>query len=219
LTCSRKRPNSRACRRLAEDDRQTDAVVAKTCLAKRPGGMVTQQSAPPSQASPFPRLPVLFVPLLLVAMFAAAALLALSLPLRLPPGSFCWYVAVDPDAFQRMRSGQAPAIDFFAPVGPMGYNLWGWLDQAFPLAQIPHRSRLQRRGGESALAAGGKRYPAMSRNVLKVRSVMAAPHRAVIAWLVTRCAAACCPVAGVAISFPANRSASHCRAWRRPASA
>ena len=86
MTCSRKRPNSRACRRLAEDDRQTDAVVAKTCLAKRPGGMVTQQSAPPSQASPFPRLPVLFVPLLLVAMFAAAALLALSLPLRLPPG-------------------------------------------------------------------------------------------------------------------------------------
>jgi hypothetical protein len=34
-----------------------------------------------------------------------------------------------------MRSGQAPAIDFFAPVGPMGCNLWGWLDQAFPLAQ------------------------------------------------------------------------------------
>ncbi len=131
MTCSRKRHNSRACRRLAEDDRQTDAVVAKTCLAKRPGGMVAQQSALPSQASPFPRLPVLFVPLLLVAMFAAAALLALSLPL----GSFCRDVAVDPDAFQRMRSGQAPAIDFFAPVGSMGYDLGGWLHQVFPLAQ------------------------------------------------------------------------------------
>jgi len=131
LTCSRKRHNSRACRRLAEDDRQTDAVVAKTCLAKRPGGMVTQQSAPPSQASPFPRLPVLFVPLLLVAMFAAAALLALSLPLLLPPGPFCRDAAVDPDAFRRMRSGQAPAIAFFAPVGPMGYDLGGWLHQAF----------------------------------------------------------------------------------------
>jgi hypothetical protein len=51
---------------LAEDGRQTDAVVGKTCLAKRPGAMMTQQSLPPSQASPFPRLPVLFVPVLFV---------------------------------------------------------------------------------------------------------------------------------------------------------
>ena len=97
--------------------------------------MMTQQSTPSSQASPFSRLPVLFVPLLLVAMFAAAALLALSLPLRLPLGSFYWDVAVYLDAFQRMGSGQAPAIDFFAPVGPLGYYLGAWLHRSFPLAQ------------------------------------------------------------------------------------
>jgi hypothetical protein len=73
--------------------------------------------------------------LLLVALFTAGAGLALSLPLRLPLGSFYWDVAVYLDAFQRMRTGQVPAIDFFAPVGPLGYYLGAWLHGLFPLAQ------------------------------------------------------------------------------------
>jgi hypothetical protein len=67
---------------------ETDAVVGKTCLAKRPGAMMTQQSAPPSQASPFPRLPVLFVPVLFVPVLlgrnvrgsSAAGLVAAAAP-------------------------------------------------------------------------------------------------------------------------------------------
>ena len=59
---------------------------------------------------------------------SAAGLVAAAAPAA---GSFCRDAAVDPDAFRRMRSGQAPAIAFFAPVGPMGYDLGGWLHQAF----------------------------------------------------------------------------------------
>jgi hypothetical protein len=58
---------------------KTDAVVGKTCLAKRPGAMMTQQSLPPSQASPSHLLPVLFVPVLLgrnVRSSSAAGLVA-----------------------------------------------------------------------------------------------------------------------------------------------
>ena len=96
---------------------------------------MTQQSARPSRPLPVFHLPSLLVPLLLVVLFTAGAILALSLPLRLPLGSFYWDVAVYLDAFQRIRTGQAPAIDFFAPVGPLGYYLGAWLHQAFPLAQ------------------------------------------------------------------------------------
>lgn len=74
-------------------------------------------------------------PVLIVLAFAAGALMALSLPLRLPLGSFYWDVAVYLDAFQRIRLGQAPAIDFFAPVGPLSYYSGALLHQLFPNAQ------------------------------------------------------------------------------------
>jgi hypothetical protein len=73
--------------------------------------------------------------LLLVGTFAAGAIVALSLPLRLPLGAFYWDVAVYLDAFQRIRLGQSPAIDFFAPVGPLGYYLGALLHHIFPNAQ------------------------------------------------------------------------------------
>lgn len=75
------------------------------------------------------------LPLLLVATFTAGALVALSLPLRLPLGAFYWDVAVYLDAFHRIGLGQAPAIDFFAPVGPLSYYTGALLQQAFPDAQ------------------------------------------------------------------------------------
>ena len=71
----------------------------------------------------------------LLALFAAAAMLALSMPLRLPLGAFYWDAAVYLDAFQRIHIGQMPAVDFFAPVGPAGYYLGAWLHSAFPQAQ------------------------------------------------------------------------------------
>ena len=71
----------------------------------------------------------------LLAGFAAAAVVALVLPLRLPLGSFYWDLVVYLDAFQRIRTGQAPALDFFAPVGPLGYYLGYAMQRVFPNAQ------------------------------------------------------------------------------------
>lgn len=71
----------------------------------------------------------------LLAGFAAAAGVALALPLRLPLGSFYWDLVVYLDAFQRIRTGQAPALDFFAPVGPLGYYLGYAMQRVFPNAQ------------------------------------------------------------------------------------
>ncbi|WP_439498296.1 hypothetical protein [Bosea sp. (in: a-proteobacteria)] len=73
--------------------------------------------------------------LLIVAVFAAGALVALWLPVRLPLGAFYWDVAVYLDAFQRIGMGQAPAIDFFAPVGPLSYYSGALLHHVFPNAQ------------------------------------------------------------------------------------
>lgn len=71
----------------------------------------------------------------LLAGFAAAAIMALTLPLRLPLGSFYWDMVVYLDAFQRIGTGQAPALDFFAPVGPLGYYLGFAMQRVFPNAQ------------------------------------------------------------------------------------
>lgn len=97
--------------------------------------MVINQGAQHVRA-PFASRPTMqLLPLLIVAAFAAGALVALSLPVRLPLGSFYWDVAVYLDAFQRIRLGQAPAIDFFAPVGPLSYYSGALLHQLFPNAQ------------------------------------------------------------------------------------
>lgn len=67
--------------------------------------------------------------------FAAGAALALGLPLTVPLGSNAWDSVAYLDAIQRIRSGQAPGLDFFAPVGPLGYYLAAALDHLFPRAQ------------------------------------------------------------------------------------
>ena len=72
---------------------------------------------------------------LLIAAFALAAIAALSLPLRLPLGPNAWDTAVYLDAVQRIRMGQVPSLDFFAPVGPLGYYGAALLDTLFPSAQ------------------------------------------------------------------------------------
>ena len=74
-------------------------------------------------------------PGLWIAAFAVAAVAALSLKLRLPLGPNAWDTAVYLDAVQRIRMGQLPSLDFFAPVGPLGYYGAALLDALFPQAQ------------------------------------------------------------------------------------
>ncbi len=73
-------------------------------------------------------------PLVWLIAFALCVLLGLALPLRLPLGPNYWDTAVYLDAVQRIRSGQAPGLDFFAPVGPLGYYLAAALDALFSRA-------------------------------------------------------------------------------------
>ncbi|MGE7468956.1 hypothetical protein ACQKLX_05930 [Bosea sp. NPDC003192] len=73
-------------------------------------------------------------PVIWLAAFLAFVLAGLLLPLRLPLGSYYWDTAVYLDAAQRIREGQVPNIDFFAPVGPLGYYLVAGLDRLFPTA-------------------------------------------------------------------------------------
>lgn len=74
-------------------------------------------------------------PALWLVAFVAFVLAGLLLPLRLPLGPNYWDTAIYLDAVQRIHSGQVPAIDFFAPVGPLGYYLAAGLEALFPHAQ------------------------------------------------------------------------------------
>lgn len=87
-------------------------------------GVGEELAATPAWASPTPWL----------IAFTGLVLAALILPLRLPLGPHYWDTAVYFDAAQRIREGQVPNIDFFAPVGPLGYYLVAGLDRLFPNA-------------------------------------------------------------------------------------
>ncbi|MET0599036.1 MAG: hypothetical protein ABWZ57_14360 [Mesorhizobium sp.] len=84
-------------------------------------------------------------PLLPLVLALAVVLLLLSLPLSLPVGPMYWDVFIYYDAANRIFDGQMPVVDFFTPVGPLGYYLFaGWL-ALFPNAQpvlIAHWSLL-----------------------------------------------------------------------------
>lgn len=77
----------------------------------------------------------LLSPGLWIAAFAALAVVALSLKLRLPLGPNAWDTVVYLDAAWRIGLGQVPSIDFFVPVGPLGFYLTAWLNGLFPQAQ------------------------------------------------------------------------------------
>ncbi|MCY0095953.1 hypothetical protein [Hoeflea ulvae] len=57
-----------------------------------------------------------------------------SLPLVLPIGPMYWDVLIYYDAIGRIAQGQWPAIDFFAPVGPLEYFFAAFSAQVFPNA-------------------------------------------------------------------------------------
>lgn len=68
------------------------------------------------------------------ATFLLLILLGLSLPLRVPLGPNYWDTDVYLDAIYRIRLGQVPSVDFFAPVGPLGYWLAAAIQSVFPNA-------------------------------------------------------------------------------------
>ncbi|WP_435655418.1 hypothetical protein [Brucella pituitosa] len=59
----------------------------------------------------------------------------LSIPLTVPIGPMYWDTYLYLDAAQRINTGQIPSVDFFTPVGPLGYYLFSWGQKLFPQAQ------------------------------------------------------------------------------------
>jgi hypothetical protein len=83
------------------------------------------------------RVPARFLgaPAFWFAVFVMLVLLGLSLKLRLPLGPNYWDTDVYLDAIHRIRLGQWPSLDFFAPVGPLGYWFAAGIKALFPQAQ------------------------------------------------------------------------------------
>ncbi|MEM5491502.1 hypothetical protein [Hoeflea sp. AS16] len=67
--------------------------------------------------------------------FALVLVILQTLPLVLPIGPMYWDVLVYYDAIGRIAQGQWPAVDFFAPVGPLEYFLAAFSNFLFPQAQ------------------------------------------------------------------------------------
>ncbi|EBW2353184.1 hypothetical protein C9W97_24875 [Salmonella enterica subsp. enterica serovar Enteritidis] len=76
-----------------------------------------------------------FSPLWLLGAALLGCIALLALPIRLPIGPMYWDVYIYYDAANRIASGQVPALDFFTPVGPLGYYLFAALNYVFPNAQ------------------------------------------------------------------------------------
>lgn len=74
-------------------------------------------------------------PLLVLACAILVCVGLLTQPLVLPLGPMYWDLTVYLDAAKRIADGQQPLIDFFTPVGPLGYWLFAWLDGLFPPGQ------------------------------------------------------------------------------------
>lgn len=72
-----------------------------------------------------------------IVLAAAAVLLALlsAVKLKLPVGPFYWDLVLYLDAANRIADGQVPNVDFFAPVGPLGYWLFSLAVRLFPEGQ------------------------------------------------------------------------------------
>jgi hypothetical protein len=67
-----------------------------------------------------------------LALAAGLAAALLAAPLRLPLGPNYWDIYTYVDTAYRMSLGQTPHVDFFVPVGALGYVLYGVVARAFP---------------------------------------------------------------------------------------
>jgi hypothetical protein len=74
-------------------------------------------------------------PLLILGLAVLACALLLTRPLTLPLGAMYWDLVVYLDAANRIAGGQTPSLDFFAPVGPLGYWLFTALGSVFSQSQ------------------------------------------------------------------------------------
>ena len=73
-------------------------------------------------------------PMPILAAFAVAVLILLALPISLPIGPNYWDLYTYVDTAYRMQWGQLPNVDFFVPVGPLGYILYVGVIRIFPEA-------------------------------------------------------------------------------------
>lgn len=78
---------------------------------------------------------ILARPNLWLVLFAAVLALLAGLPWVLPIGPMYWDTYLYVDAAHRIANGQMPIVDFFPPVGPLGYYLYALMERLFPAGQ------------------------------------------------------------------------------------
>jgi hypothetical protein len=75
-------------------------------------------------------------PSLIVLLFCGALIVLLNIKIELPIGPNYWDLVLYADAAHRLTQGQQPALDYFAPVGPLGYWLLALVQQVFPKGHL-----------------------------------------------------------------------------------
>ncbi|MEX6506867.1 hypothetical protein [Jiella sp. M17.18] len=91
-----------------------------------------------STASDAPKIKagsLLFSPLLLLGAACVVLAALLTRPFTLPIGANYWDLYIYFDAANRIFHGQVPGVDFFTPVGPLGYWLFALFVKVFPQGQ------------------------------------------------------------------------------------
>nr|WP_245197624.1 hypothetical protein [Jiella mangrovi] len=81
------------------------------------------------------RFATLASPLVILLAITLILVGLLLLPLTVPIGAFYWDLFIYFDAANRIFSGQLPGVDFFTPVGPLGYWLFALVEWIFPQGQ------------------------------------------------------------------------------------
>lgn len=71
----------------------------------------------------------------LLALCLIFPIAVLILPVKIPIGAFYWDSYLYLDAQNRIATGQIPSVDFFPPVGALGYYLFYWLRLLLPDSQ------------------------------------------------------------------------------------
>ena len=87
------------------------------------------------QSNSWRRFAPLASPLVVLAAISVALVALLLLPLTVPVGAMYWDLYIYFDAANRIFGGQVPGVDFFTPVGPLGYWLFAVVEWIFPKGQ------------------------------------------------------------------------------------
>lgn len=85
-------------------------------------------------APPIPIATRLSSPCFILGAALVVCVVLLMIPLRMPMGAMIWDTYLYYDAANRIGTGQMPSVDFFTPVGPLGYYLFAGLNYVFPNA-------------------------------------------------------------------------------------